>query len=213
MENVDKITLVCTSHNPDYSLLEKMLKSAWLFDSQILHINGSIIRHDNKVGKYETFLSIPDAYNHLINNFVDTEWICCFCDDDYFYPDELARMISEIHRGNARDCGIAHFKFHISGYMPPQDKRRWLGIKEYDLCEKKPITPELLVRHGRLPAGSFFRKSAWKKAGGFQGTFEHDRDLWIRMAMVGCKFKYFDHLVYNLVRRPNSAWIKQKGAL
>ena len=209
----EKITLVCTSHNPNLELLNKMLHSAQGFDSVILHINGEYVRHDLVKYGIERKLSIPEAYNKFIKDFVYTEWVCCFCDDDYFYPEGLTNMITEIKRGNARDYDVAHFKFHISGYVPPQDKRCWFGRREYDLCEKKPITPKLLEKHNRMPAGSFFRKSAWEKVNGFQGDKFHDWDLWKRMSQAGCKFKYFDHVVYNMVRRPTGAWLRQNAGL
>jgi len=208
----DKITLVCTTLGKNPELLERMLDSAKGFDKTIVHTdqkgldywkNGYVTGfNDMPLPK----MSIPEAYNYLIR-MVDTQWVCCMCDDDYFYPEGLAKMIKEVHEGIV--AGVAHFKFHVSGYVPPEDVRCWLGKTEYDLCEKKRITPELLRKHGRLPAASFFRKSAWEMAGGFQGEFEHDRNLWLRMAEKGVEFKYFDHLVYNFVRRDNSAWRKQ----
>lgn len=204
---MEKVTLVCTSHNPDYTLLEKMLDSAMKFDDIIVHINGKSIRQGGKIGRFTKKLSIPDAYNYLIKNIVTTSWVCCFCDDDYFYPEALAKMIEEVHNGII--AGVAHYKFHISGYIPPQDKRCWFGQKEYDLGEKNKITPTLLETHNRLPAGSFFRKRAWEMVDGFQGDKCHDWDLWKRMARRGIEFKYFDTLVYNHVRRENSAWCRQ----
>ena len=207
MEERNKITLVCTSHNPNLELLNKMLHSAQGFDSVILHINGEYVRHDLVKYGIERKLSIPEAYNKFIEDFVYTEWVCCFCDDDYFYPEGLFKMIAEVHNGI--DADVAHFKFHVSGHCPKEDYRAWLLGKEYDLWESRPITQKLLQSHNRLPAGSFFRKSAWEKAGGFQGSKFHDWDLWKRMALMNCKFKYFPHLVYNHVRRENSAWARQ----
>ena len=208
----EKITLVCTSNNIDKSYVHKMLLSAKGFDRTVLHYDGGAIHLNNAIIVGPPPMNIPDAYNLLIENFVNTEWVCCFCDDDYFYPEGLSKMISEVHTGI--DADVAHFKFHVSGHIPRQDYRGRIfkaitGKSEYDLCEKQPITPELLTRHNRLPHGSFFRKSAWEKIGGYQGSFEHDRNLWLRMSQAGCKFKYYDYLVYNFCRRENSAWIKQ----
>jgi hypothetical protein len=215
----EKITLVCTTNNRDTTLLNKMLNSAQGFDEEIIHFDEGSILHKNEykdagcLDYVGVHLTIPQAYNILIEKFVQTEWVCCFCDDDYFYPEGLSKMIAEIHKGI--DADVAHFKINVSGYLPKDDIRgqflKFLGKKEYELSEKLFITPKLLLKHGRMPAGSFFRKSAWEKVGGFQGTKEHDRNLWLRMAEAGCTFKYFDYLVYNYVRRNNSAWIKQKN--
>ena len=179
--------------------MNKMLDSAKGFD----HIAFREESPDNP-------LPIARAYNILIDN-VTTEWICCFCDDDYFYPEGLSKMIAEVHNGINAD--VAHFKFKISGHRPPQDIRSWLLGNTYDLCEKQYITDQLLEKHNRLPAGSFFRKSAWEKVGGFQGEKCHDWDLWKRMEKASCTFKYFDYLVYNHVRRQGSAWEKQNVGL
>lgn len=210
---MEKITLVCTSLNPDETLLNKMIESAKGFDSIIVHIDGEGFRFPldslGRTPSYSNRMSIPKAYNLIIDELVNTEWICCFCDDDYFYTDGLFQMIHEVHKGI--DADVAHFKFHISGHRPIQDARSWIFGEEYNLCEKQPITPKLLEKHNRLPAGSFFRKSAWEKVNGFRGDKFHDWDLWKRMTKNNCTFKYFDYLVYNLVRRENSAWVRQQN--
>lgn len=208
---MERITLVCTSLNADFILFRKMLNSARKFDEQIIHIDGKggfYYKEDEFNGSWEypLHLDIAEAYNKLIH-MANTEWICCFPDDDYFYPEGLAKMIEEVHKGI--DADVAHFNFRISGYVPPQDVRCWFGKKEYILGEPGKITPKYFEEHNRLPAGSFFRKSAWEKVGGFQGDKCHDWDLWERMAQAGCTFKYFDTLTYNFVRRKNSAWIRQ----
>jgi len=219
----EKITLICTSLNPDLELLDKMIDSAKGFDAVVLNIdraskvfygrNGYKEPKVHHVGTFES-LSIPNAYNWMIQEYVKTEWICCMCDDDYFYPEGLSKMIAEVHKGI--DADVAHFKFRISGYMPPQDKRGRIlqlltGKSEYILCERGNVADQLAKGHNRLPAGSFFRKSAWGKVNGYQGDKCHDHDLWHRMSKAGCRFKYFDHLTYNYVRRDKSAWVKQNG--
>lgn len=211
---MEKITLVCSSLNPDIELLQRMLRPTTMFDKVIIHLDscehfgGIYFTAPSSLSVVPTIehFDIGEAYNLLIER-VETEWICCFCDDDFFYPEALKAMIDEIHKGI--DADVAHFNFRVSGYCPPQDKRAWIFGKEYILCEKQPITAQLLGKHNRLPAGSFFRKSAWEKAGKFQGNKCHDWYLWLRMAKSNLKFKYFNHLVYNYQRRENSAWISQ----
>lgn len=218
---MDRITLICTTLG-NQPLINKMLASAKGFDQIILHLDNPSenplidIDFKNAGSPINTVtaiqhLGIGDAYNYMLINHVHTEWVCCFCDDDYFYEDGLSKMINEIHKGIYSD--VAHYKFHISGYIPKEDIRgqyhKFFGNAEYDLCERSTITPELLKKHNRLPAGSFFRKTAWDKAGGFSGDKCHDWNLWKRMINTDCKFKYFPHTVYNMVRRDNSAWFKQ----
>ena len=211
----EKITLVCTSIRPNKAWLNRMIQSAKGFDKIFLHLMP-VSNPFNIEGAHilrTPYMPIPDAYNWVILS-VSTEWVCCFCDDDYFYPEGLSKMIAEVHKGI--DADVAHFKFKISGYMPPQDRRGRLiqlltGKSEYVLCERGNVADQLAKGHNRLPAGSFFRKSAWGKVNGFQGDKCHDHDLWHRMAQAGCRFKYFDHVVYNYVRRDKSAWVKQNG--
>lgn len=213
---MEKITLVCTSLNPDERLLNKMLQSAIGFDEVILHIDPFSKYYDyfinypksgSPIRRYfsSTHLDIAQAYNTLISQ-ADDGWICCFCDDDYFFP-ELSQMIDEVHKGI--DADVAHFQFRVSGHRPFKDLRSWVKGSIYYLWEDKPITVKLLEKHNRLPAGSFFRKSAWEKVGGFQGDKCHDWDLWKRMVKAGCTFKYFPYLVYDYVRREGSSWQKQ----
>ena len=219
MEEKDRITLVCTSTGENMSLLQKMLdsrygKSGDLFDENIIHLNGKVIRINGEHTQLPKLFNIPDAYNFIIGNFVKTQWVCCMPDDDHFYSQGLSKMIDEVHNGIT--AGVAHFRFTVSGHIPKQDIRGrsiklLTGKSEYELCEKRKITPALLKKHGRLPAVSFFRKRAWEMVGGFSGEFEHDRILWTKMAKKGIEFKFFDYLVYNYVRRDNSAWIKQNS--
>lgn len=207
---MEKVTLICTSLNSNQKLLNKMLKSAGAFDEIMLHKDKDSIEflthYDEDGIDTPKHLEISDAYNLMIEN-AHTEWICCFCDDDYFYPKGLSKMIAEIRKGCY--AGIAHYKYRISGYRPPQDLRSWVFGTTYDLCEKQYITERLLQKHNRLPAGSFFRKDVWKAIGGFKGNKCHDHNFWLRAAQFGFSFKYYDYLVYNHVRRRNSAWIKQ----
>lgn len=210
-EENEKITLVCTSLGKNPELLQRMLDSAIGFDSIIVHTNkvGFYFPGDDRQPSYTRDMTIPEAYNMIIGELVNTQWVCCFCDDDYFYPEVLSKMIDEVHEGIV--AGIAHYKFHVSGYTPPQDLRCLFGKKEYDLWEPRKITPRLLSKHNRLPAGSFFRKIVWEKIGGFQGEKEHDRNFWLRAAQEGFEFKYFPYLVYNFERRENSAWCTQQS--
>lgn len=216
-EKKDRITLVCTSLGKNPDLLQIMLDTAIGFDEMYIHTDGdggTVYKNGyvHSIWNDGYHRTIPEAYNLMIKE-IKTEWVCCFCDDDYFYTEGLSKMIEEVHEGIV--AGVAHYKFNVSGYMPKEDIRgmyyKIFGKSEYNLCEKSRITPKLLQNHNRLPAGSFFRKRAWEMAGGFQGDKCHDWDLWKRMAQIGIEFKYFDHLVYNMVRRENSAWCKQNS--
>lgn len=214
---LEKITLVCTSLNPDRELLSKMIDSAKGFYDIIIHEDKDSTTHysrfDNGTRVRHVYnpehLTIDEAYNWIIKDYVKTEWICCFCDDDYFYPGDLKALIDLVHKGV--DADIIHFPFRISGHRPWRDYRSWIKGKSYIIDELKPITPKLLSKHNRLPAASFFRKSAWEKVGGFQGDKCHDWNLWLRMSKSGFKFKRFSYIGYNHVRRENSAWCRQNA--
>lgn len=214
---MDKITLVCTSLNKDPELLKRMFDSANGFDFYVIHIDGNGISIHNKYKKkideyyFPARMNVQGSYNFLIKEFVKTEWVCCMPDDDYFLPIGLNEMLTQIHLGVKED--VAHYKIMVNGYLPKQDIRgrvlKLFGQHEYVLCERTNITPKLLKKHGRMPAGTFFRKTAWERGNYFQNIKENDRALWTAMAEAGCTFKFFDYLVYNYVRRPGSLWLRE----
>lgn len=231
---MEKVTLVITSLNPNCFKLQRLLRSAKGFDNIILHIDADTKKSilEKCVNMQETInigyyccirhLRIEEAYNAMIKQ-VNTEWVCCMCDDDYF-EEGLAQMLSSIRSGV--DCDVCTFQTYVTGFSPWRDKgsvlveainrisplfakkgielkaRRFYGYK-------KELTPEGIAYQSNIPAGAFFRKEAWEKVGGFSGSIAHDWILWLKMARAGVRFKYFPHIVYTYERRENSAWFRQ----
>lgn len=233
---MEKITLVITSMNPDQKKLSRLLKSAKGFDDIYLHIDygskdginvdTSMAASPIKQWVCLKHLEIPDAYNYLIDK-VEDGWICAFCDDDYFEEEGLALMLKEIRNGDAKDYGVCTFKTFVTGYSPWRDKgsvlaeiinryiapplmkkgvevvaRRWYGYKAR-------LTPNGVLWQSNIPAGAFFRKTAWEKVHGFTGEIAHDWILWLKMIRSGIEFKYFPYIVYTYERRENSSWFRQ----
>jgi glycosyltransferase involved in cell wall biosynthesis len=69
---------------------------------------------------------------------------------------------------------------------------------------KEPFTKEHFIRDNPLFCSSLFRKSIWKKAGGYmerKGPHYEDWNFWARCFKNGAKFKYIDLTVYNHTSR------------
>ena len=204
---MNKITLIVTSWNPNEALLNKMLQSAKGFDEVVLHIDSEtekyphvdvLAMHDPlRLETYDQHLGVGDAYNLLINR-TSTEWVCCMCDDDYFDAEGLAKAIALL---DTTSEDVIHFPVHVFGDCAPH------------VWGANHVTKESLERNNRIPAASFFRKTAWEKAGGFKGDIYHDWVLWLRMLKAGCTFKYLDSCVYHFQLRQNSAAIRQQKDL
>ena len=199
-----------TSLNPNEFKINRALQSAVGFDDIIFHIdfNTSLIPkiESSKINPPFTefyikeHLGIGQAYNAMIKH-IESEWICCFCDDDFFDEKELAKLLVAIRAGDFADADIIHFKCHVSGNRPYHP---WGAAK---------IKQEWLEEGNIIPAASFFRKSAWVKVGGFRGEIYHDWILWLRALKAGCRFKYFDGCVYWFMMRPDSAAVRQTSGM
>jgi glycosyltransferase involved in cell wall biosynthesis len=205
---MNKITLICTSWNPKEELLNKMLRSARGFDEIVLHIDAETkiypeIASDTMVPiRLETHsdhLDIGKAYNMLIER-TPTEWVCCMCDDDYFDKAELEKAIELVNMCD-ESVDVIHFPVHV-----------W-GDVSYHRWGSSQVIMEEMKAGNKIPAGAFFRKSAWEKAGGFDGEVYHDWILWLKMMKAGCSFKYFDGCVYWFQVRPNTAASRQVAGL
>jgi hypothetical protein len=210
-----------------------MLASAKGFAEILLHIdtdtkelpiiNLKEVGSPLRIVQAKRHLEIGPAYDMLCKE-VNTEWICAFCDDDYF-EDGLKNAITFVN--NEPKAEIVHFKAAMTGFMPFKDKRAlvykfiknviapflakkhlYLDIK-YLFGYTQNITVKLLEKDNVLPAGSFFKKKVWEKVGGFKGRITHDWIFWLRAARMNFRFKYIDEVVYTFERRENSAWFKK----
>lgn len=234
---MDKITLVITSFNPNPILLNRLLKSAKGFDEIILHIDSASNPHliaecvnmqsPSSLRYYYNpeHLRIEEAYNAMIKEAQDG-WICAFCDDDYFEEDGLLSMQTAIRVGDAKDCDIATFQTFVTGFAPWRDKgsilvecvnrfiapllmKKGVELKARRFYGRSHVNAKTIEWQSNIPAGAFFRKSAWEKSGGFSGSIAHDWILWLKMARQGMVFKFFPYIVYTYERRENSAWFRQ----
>ena len=232
-DKIEGITLIITSMNPDEKRLNRLLDSAYGFDKIVLHIDVNtkvmpkINNHFVTFVHNEQHLSIPEAYNWMVKNFVETEWVCCQCDDDYFEKEGLKQMLEVLRTPGGLDCGVCTFKTFVTGYAPWRDKasvlteiinryiapilmkksieiiaRRWYG-------HKHDLTPKGIAYQSNIPAGAFFRKVIWDKVGGMNGSIAHDWILWLKMARWGVEFRYFPFIVYTYERQEGSAWFRQ----
>lgn len=192
-----------TSLNPDVFKLNRALQSAKGFDQIFLNIDPAtkvfpkIEAGQLQIEPPPDFIDTPNtmlagqAYDFIIKQ-IESEWICCFCDDDFFDEKELSRLLTAIRAGDFADADVINFRVHVSGIKP---YHQW-GVPEPKL--------DAMQTSNHIPAGCFFRKSVWEKTGGFKGTLLFDWIFWLRALKAGCRFKYFDGPVYWFMMRKGS---------
>ena len=118
---MNKVTLICTTWNPNAELLNKMLQSARGFDEIVLHIDcdtknypdidGGLLNCPFRLEVNHEHLGIGQAYNMLIERTA-TEWICCMCDDDYFDKAELDVALTYLKNDVIKE-DVLHFPVHV----------------------------------------------------------------------------------------------------
>lgn len=195
-----------TTLNPDEFKLNRALQSATGFDEIALHIDPGTIKIPHidltkitppvNIISSESSLKVNQAYDLIISE-IQTDWICCFCDDDFFDAKALNTLIQSIRNTDFLGADVVHFKVNVSGETP---YHTW-GAGDIDLPS--------MEKANMIPAGSFFRKSVWEKNGGFRGELYHDWIFWLRAIKNGCKFRFFDTCVYWFMMRQGSAAFRQ----
>lgn len=202
---MEKISLVVTALNPNEFKLNRMLQSAVGFDQIYFHLDKNskscptvpfIDGINLEVINYPEHLDIGEAYNRMISG-IDSEWFCCFPDDDFFDPKDLKALLDDIRAGKYADADVIHFKVHVSGIAP---YHTWGGVK---------VKQEMIEAQNWFPAGSFFRKSVWEKVGGFRGDLYHDWIFWLRAMKSGARFKFAEQVPYWFMMRKDSAAVRQ----
>lgn len=82
------------------------------------------------------------------------------------------------------------------------------------LWKVKPFDISEMVLNNYIDACACFRKSTWENLGGYDVNMPimgfEDWDLWLRMGVYGCKFKYIDEVFFDYrvreVSMINHAW-------
>lgn len=110
------------------------------------------------------------------------EWIAFLDSDDEWLPNTLDRQLEAVTRTNYDVSYCACLRKRNSEEPAVRPK----GI----LAEGDIIDALLLRRHAPTPSAYMVRRTAIKRANGFDETFPSaaDIDLWLRLATMGCRF-------------------------
>lgn len=124
--------------------------------------------------------AIHEGINHIVK-IASGDWICCFCDDDYFLYPAIENFVNKIKGGEYAEADVVHFKVMTDG-------GEWGATHDFSLEE--------IIDNNRIPFGSFFKKSAFESIGGFKIEPLNDWNFWIRMKRAGKRFMSFNECVY-----------------
>lgn len=197
-----KVSLAINSKNPVEQWLSQLLKTAEAFDEIVLYIDDFDCSGDtiNMVKERTRLLfnsqkrDIKDGFNFAVSNTTG-DWVCPFCDDDYFIVGEIKNLISEIKAGTYDDADIIHYPVYTAN-------GRWGAFPDF--------TYEQIKESNRVPHGSMIRRSAFDALGGYKISPAADWNLWLRAKKAGYRFKYYDRPVYFFREgHERSAWNKQ----
>lgn len=187
---METISLAINSHKPVIHWFEKTLKTAVGFDEIVLYIQATnaetieIIKSwniDNLTILHDGGIrSIKDGFNYAISK-AKSDWVCSFCDDDWFIEEKLSRLLGEIRSGRYINKDIIHFKVQTeNGFTWGADNFTIEGLRETN----------------QIPHGSFIRKEFFDKIGGYKTDCGSDWNLWIRAMEAGARFENFEDSVY-----------------
>lgn len=203
---MNRISVVINSKDPNPQWLKQCLDSAHPFDEIVLYVDGMPAQDgfsDETAGV--KFVSdgksrnISDGFNYAIAQATGN-WICSFCDDDYFYRDNLL-MLLDLLRANAySDCDIIHFPVMVNGGY------QWGHFNDFSLGD--------IETNNCIPHGSFIKREAFNRLGGYKLDEGADWNLWIRAKRAGLRFRGFKNPVYFFRHgHERSAFQKQVDAL
>ena len=201
-----KISLAINSKKPIKDWLDDCLMSAVVFDEIVLYLDGPLMENIPEFKVPVSVIhdgqerSIIDGFNLAIR-VTSGDWVCSFCDDDYFLQPALSNLliaIKEHEFGN--DADIIHFPVSVNG--------------QYSWGHRGDFTLHQILVENLIPHGSFIRRSAFDKLEGYRIDEGADWNLWIRAKKAGLIFKYFPEDVYFFRHgHDRSAFNKQVGAM
>jgi len=185
-----RTSLVINSKNPVREWLVQALDTAKGFDEIVLYIDGAgkkdIESLDIEFGKNVVVLfdekkrTLKEGYNFAAS-MAKGEWIVIFCDDDYFYPDEIDRLNNEIKDGKFDEFDVIVPKVMTIGGV-------WGSSSDFTL--------EQIKNNNLIPSSSFVRKEKFDMLGGYKVDSCGDWNLWIRAKAANLKFCFLNSVVY-----------------
>lgn len=188
---METISLAINSHKPVIEWLEKTLSTAKGFDEIVLYVQEVDDKKLEQIHSWDIpemkvlydakLRTITKGFNYAIST-TTSDWVCSFCDDDWFVGENLKRLLDEIRCGRYKDADVIHFKVQTDNGFS------W-GAQSFTL--------EGLRETNQIPHGSFFRKAFFEKIGGYKTENGTDWNFWIRAMEQGARFANFNEDVYH----------------
>lgn len=199
-----RVSVVINSKEPNLEWLKQCLDSCHPFDEIVLYVDGVTINPvtmtDNlKIVSDGKTRNITEGFNFAVAQATG-DWIVPFCDDDYFYKDNLLMLLDLLHMNAFDDADIIHFPVMVNGGY------QWGMHNEFSVAQ---IEAENLIPHG-----CFIRREAFEKLEGYRIDEGADWNMWIRAKRMGLRFVGFKNPVYYFRHgHERSALIKQTASL
>lgn len=205
-----RVTYLITTRNRA-AHLERTLVNVREFitpDDELIIIDGLSTDYTRRVVEQNSdivtvFVSEKDTGEaHALNKGLfraSGRYIKLITDDDYFYPDAMRELISQMEANPTVDailCGGEIWR--MQGEEPVFEKYLFLPS---DL----DATPENLYDHAQIGLGLIIRRSVLEKTGGVSSNYTLvDGDLFVRLLECRCGIGYLDVNLYKWYLHPHS---------
>jgi hypothetical protein len=201
---MNTVGLAINSHNPDAFYIRDCLMTGsefdhiYLYAQNVGHEANDIIEDIRDLGRNLTYqrshinIGVVDGFNHAIQS-VATDWICPFCDDDFFITPHLRTVLGMLRHG-VLDC------YDVVHYQVQTDAMTNWG---------SPMDFERLKQENHIPHGSMVKSPVMHAIGGYKSEVSSDWELWLRLAKAGYRFHYIDLPVYHFRSNPNGQMARE----
>jgi len=178
------LSTVIVSHNPNRDWLYAAIDSARDFSDQIVVVNnGSTERFPPMSLHVEHVQCDRLGYAGGTNLGIETavgDWIMLLDDDDLAVPEVCRELKNALAALTPRDWPDV-FAFPISLFDSQHAAGTW----------GQPALPASLYQVNTIPNSSWFRRDAWKDAGGFRLDVASDWHFWATLMSRGCVFDWW----------------------
>lgn len=195
---MNKVSLVINSKNPNEQFLMQCLNSAKAFDEIVLYLDSWKISQEVK-DMFPSIVLLGDGKSRNIGqglNFAISQskgdWICPFCDDDYFHLENIAEAIILIKSGQLTYEDILHSQ---------------VTLDDGGLWGSSSVSLPALLNNNIIPFGSIYKREVFEKLSGYSevvGAY-NDWNFWLRAAKAGFRFRYFEKPIYHFRQGHDSA--------
>jgi len=189
---MNTVGLAINSHNPDAFYLRDCLMTGSAFDQIYLYVQSYSPEADDiiedikdlsnnlTVERGEVNVDVVTGFNKAAGS-LHNDWICPFCDDDFFLTPHLRTILGMLRHGVFDSYDVVHYQVQTDAMT------NWGSAMDF----------ERLKRENHLPHGSMIKADAFHAIGGYRSLISSDWELWLRMAQAGYNFHFIDLPVYH----------------